>query len=340
MIKLELKDKLLKKQRISMGLWQQKIKPMLAYPSEPFNSRDFLYEIKFDGTRCISYIDAEDKTVKMLNRRMVYFQDRYPELTDMWKDVKAKRVILDGEVVIFEKGKPNFYKLAEREHVESKVRIELLSKILPASYVVFDILYKDGKELVNLPLIERKKILDRTVKGGSRLLLSEYVLEKGKAFFNTVKKRGLEGVMAKRIGSPYLMGERSKLWLKLKAVQTLDTLIVGYTTGTGKREKLGSLIAACYYRGKLKYVGKIGTGFTEESISSLLKKLKKLKVEKCPIQPEPDLKLPLDRKPVWVKPKLVCEAKFMNLSKDLVMRAPSYIRLREDKNPEDCILEA
>jgi len=324
---------------IKIDLFEEKIKPMLAFPSEPFNSDEWCYEVKFDGTRCLAYVNTKEKSVKMLNRRLIYFEDRYPELQKIWKDVKGGKVILDGEVVVLEKGKPNFYKLAEREHVEGKTRIELLSKMLPATYIVFDILYKDGKDLTDLPLIERKKILKETVKESSRLILSEYIIGKGKKFFEEVKKKDLEGIMAKKLDSPYLIGQRSKLWLKIKALQTLDTIIIGYTTGTGKRgELLGSLITACYYQGKLKYVGKVGTGFTEDQLAELLKKLEKLKVNKCPIEPEPELKLPPGREPIWIKPKLICEVKFMNLSEDLVMRAPVFLRLREDKLPEECQL--
>jgi DNA ligase D-like protein (predicted ligase) len=322
-----------------VDLFEEKIKPMLAFSSQPFDSEEWCFELKFDGTRCISYINTKEKSVKMLNRRMAYFEDRYPELQEMWKDVKGEKIILDGEVVVFHQGKPDFYKLAEREHVENKTRIEFLSKLIPATYIVFDILYKDGKDLTQLPLVERKKILEETVTESSRLVISQYVVGKGTKFFEEVKKKGLEGVMAKKLDSPYLIGERSKLWLKIKALETLDVIIVGYTTGTGKRgELLGSLITACYHEGKLKYVGKIGTGFSEEQLAEILKKLEKIKTEKCPLEEVPDLKLPPGREPVWVEPKLVCEAKFMNLSKDLVMRAPVFVRLREDKLSEECEL--
>lgn len=293
----------------------------------------------FDGTRCISYVDTKEKSVKMLNRRMIYFENRYPELQEIWKDVKGEKVILDGEVVVFHKGKPDFYKLAEREHVESKTRIEFLAKMIPATYIVFDILYKDGKDLTQLPLIERKKILEETAKESSRLVISQYVIGKGKKFFEEIRKRGLEGMMAKKLDSPYMIDERSNLWLKIKALETLDVIIVGYTTGTGKRgELLGSLITACYHGGKLRYVGKIGTGFSEEQLAEILKKLERIKTGNCPLKKLPELRLPPGREPVWVEPRIVCEVKFMNLSKDLVMRAPVFVRLREDKLPEECEL--
>jgi DNA ligase D-like protein (predicted ligase) len=323
-----------------MTLFRQIIKPMLAETSEPFNSNSWVFEVKFDGTRTICYIDTKKREVRLLNRRLKFFQSKYPELQKIWKDVTGKKVILDGEVCIFEKGRPNFYKLAEREHTDDKTRIEFLSKIIPATYVVFDILHKDGEDLINRPLSERKKILEQTVRESSRVLISRYIVGNGRKFFNEVKKKGLEGIMAKRLDSPYLIGKRSRHWLKIKTFKTLDCVIGGYTTGTGKRgELLGSLIVGCFYQEKLKHVGKVGTGFDEKQLRKLLENLEKLKIDKCPFEEEPDLKLPPGRRPVWVKPKLVCEVKFMNLSENLIMRAPVFMRLREDKFPRDCTLE-
>lgn len=324
-----------------MTLWQQLIKPMLAHLSEPFSSRDWEFEIKYDGTRCIAYIDVKNKSAKFLNRRLIFFQNRYPELLDVWRDIKARKVVLDGEIVIFDRetGKPDFYKLAEREHVGNKTRIEILSKLMPATYVVFDILHKDGKDLIDLPLIKRRKILEETVKESERILLSTYVIGKGKEFFKAVKQEGLEGIMGKKLDSSYLIGERSKLWLKIKVLKTLDCLIAGYTSGTGKREPIGSLVLGCYHNGKLRYVGKVGTGFSEKELNQLLARLEKLKTNKCPFEREPELDLPPERKVIWVKPKLICEVRFMNLSENLIMRAPAFVRLRIDKQPRECILE-
>jgi len=273
-----------------------------------------------------------------LNRRGIWFHDRYPELRDIWKNVKAKRVVLDGELVVFKEGKPDFYALAEREHVEEKMRIELLSKIMPATLIVFDILHKDGEDLINLPLIERKKILEEVVKENERVIISTYVIGKGKKFFEEVKKRGLEGVMAKKLDSTYQLGKRSKDWLKIKYLKTLDCIICGFTEGTGWREEyFGALLCGIYYQGKLRYIGRVGTGWNEEDLKQLTPLLKKLEIDKNPFdvfEEEPSIV----EKVHWVKPKLVAEIKFMNLSEDLKMRAPSFKRLRDDKKPEECIL--
>ena len=273
-----------------------------------------------------------------MNRRGIWFHDRYPELRDIWKNVKAKRVVLDGELVVFKEGKPDFYALAEREHVEEKMRIELLSKIMPATLIVFDILHKDGEDLINLPLIERKKILEEVVKENERVIISTYVIGKGKKFFEEVKKRGLEGVMAKKLDSTYQLGKRSKDWLKIKYLKTLDCIICGFTEGTGWREEyFGALLCGIYYQGKLRYIGRVGTGWNEEDLKQLTPLLKKLEIDKNPFdvfEEEPSIV----EKVHWVKPKLVAEIKFMNLSEDLKMRAPSFKRLRDDKKPEECIL--
>jgi bifunctional non-homologous end joining protein LigD len=311
---------------------------MLAKLSEPFDNPDYIFEIKFDGTRCISYIDAANGTVKFLNRRMSFFENRYPELQGIWKNIKAKKAILDGEIVVFEKSKPNFYRLAEREHTDDKLRIKLLSETMPATYVVFDVLHVDGEDTIDKPLSERKKILERIVEEDNRILLSRYVTGQGKKFFNEVKKRGLEGIMAKKLDSLYYPGERKDCWLKIKYLKTLDCIICGYTIGTGWREKyFGALILGCYHEGKLRYVGRVGTGLDEKGYAELTEELKKLRTEKCPFKEKPEL--PSDVIPVWVKPKLICEVKFMNLSKDLIMRAPSFVRLRDDKSLKDCLLE-
>ena len=273
-----------------------------------------------------------------MNRRGIWFHDRYPELRDIWKNVKAKRVVLDGELVVFKEGKPDFYALAEREHVEEKMRIELLSKIMPATLIVFDILHKDGEDLINLPLIERKKILEEVVEENERIVISTYVIGKGKKFFEEVKKRGLEGVMAKKLDSTYQLGKRSKDWLKIKYLKTLDCIICGFTEGTGWREEyFGALLCGIYYQGKLLYIGRVGTGWNEEDLKQLTSLLKKLEIDKNPFdvfEEEPSIV----EKVHWVKPKLVAEIKFMNLSEDLKMRAPSFKRLRDDKKPGECIL--
>lgn len=277
--------------------------------------------------------------ILIINRRDVILNSRYPELLNIVNNVNAHTAILDGEIVVYdEKGRPDFYRLAEREHVSQKLRIELLSRLIPATYIVFDILEKDDVKLIAKPLIQRKSILQDVVNENSEIKLCFYTTN-GERLFRVTKSMGIEGIMGKERESLYYPGERKSCWLKIKHLKTLDAVICGFTTGVGRREPLGSLILGCYYRGKLRYVGKVGTGFTEDELKRLLEKLENLKTSTCPFHPEPDLKLPRVRKPVWVRPILICEVRFMNLTKELIMRAPVYRRLRNDKSPEECILE-
>lgn len=292
----------------------------------------------FDGTRTIAYVDKDKKSVRFLNRRGVWFEYRYPEMSELWKDVDAKRIILDGELVVLKQGKPDFYLLAEREHVEG-MRAEMLSQIHPATYIVFDVLHLDGKDLIDLPLLERKEILRDKVRESERMLLSVYVKERGKAFFQKVKKKGLEGIMAKKMDSVYEIGRRSRNWLKIKCLETMDCVICGYTAGKGWREPyFGALLLGVYENGKLRYVGRVGTGWKEEDLKELRGMLERLKIRKNPFdifEEEPAIL----EKTVFVKPRIVCEVKFLELTEDKKLRAPSFLRLREDKLPEECELE-
>lgn len=313
----------------------EKIEPMLAHLSKPFDSPNHIFEIKFDGTRTIAFLG---KTTLLQNRRLLDISYRYPDLKHLYQNIKAKEAILDGEIVLLENGLPNFYKLQEREHQTKKFKIDLLAEQMPATYIAFDLLYLNGKKLISRPLIERRESLAEIVKENKNILVSQYVQEHGICYFKEAVKRGLEGIMAKQIDSPYLIGKRSQYWLKIKNLKTIDCVVVGYTKGEGWRaDYFGALVLGCYYEGKLTYIGRVGTGLDIPEFEFITPKLKKLKTKDCPFPEKP--KLPLDIKVMWIKPELVCEVKFMNLSRDLKLRAPSFIRLRNDKWPKDCELE-
>jgi ATP-dependent DNA ligase len=201
------------------------IKPMLSEASEPFDSRQHLYEIKWDGTRCISFVN--EKQV-LQNRRLVDITKRYPEIKI---EIKAKQAVFDGEIVVMDKGLPQFRLLQQREHIEDAFRIKLLSQRMPASYIVFDMLYLNNENITTMPLLDRKKILAQTLLENEHVFLCDYVLEKGKQYFEEAVKKGLEGVMAKDIESPYLTGKRSSYWLKIKKSASIDAIICGITEG-------------------------------------------------------------------------------------------------------------
>ncbi|MGC8586353.1 MAG: non-homologous end-joining DNA ligase [Candidatus Micrarchaeia archaeon] len=320
-----------------MSLWNGNpslVKPMLAFPSKPFDSKDFLMEIKYDGTRCIAYIDKNSRTVKMLNRRMAFFEQRYPEFASLYKSINAKRAIIDGEVVVLEKGKPNFYLLEEREQSSSPARIDILKDIHPATYIVFDVLHVDGEDVMNLKLYERKKLLDKVVDESDFMIKSSFIYEKGKALFSRARRKGLEGVMAKRLDSIYVQ-ERSKDWLKIKSLNTIDAIVLGYTST--EKEALSALILGAYKNGRLAYIGRAGTGFTEKQRSTLHSLLSKMKSSKPYAKIE---SAGAGRSVTYTKPEIVAEIKFLELTNDGMLRAPSFMRLRNDKLPSECTLES
>jgi len=314
---------------------EQKIKPMLAQLSEPFDSPDYLYEIKWDGTRCLAFISRGK--VRLQNRRLHDITYRYPELQDLPKHVKAHSAILDGEIVILEGGKPNFEKLQEREHIDDENVIEIRASLLPATYIVFDILYVDGQDVTQKPLWERKQILSQTVREDTHIVVADYVEKEGKLYFEEAVKKHLEGIIAKERNSPYLIGERSHYWLKIKKKMTQDAIICGYTRGYGHRTMVfGALILGAYDRkGELVHIGDVGTGFSDEEIERLFQILRKLEVSHCPFRKKPEV----PKHHAWVEPKLICEVEFVEWTSESKMRAPRYKGLREDKDLVDCVIE-
>ncbi len=309
----------------------EKILPMLAMTvEEPFNSAKHLFEIKWDGTRTICFAGEKQR---LQNRRLVDITKRYPEIK---VEIKKKTAILDGEIIIMQHNKPDFQKLQLREHLSDPFKIENASRLFPAEYIVFDILSIDGNHIAKKPLIERKMILRDILIENEHVTFCDFILENGIKYFNAAKSRGLEGIMAKDIHSPYLAGRRSNFWLKIKQFKTLDCIICGLTEGEGLRKNyFGSLILGVYIEGKLHYVGKVGTGFDEAQLQFLEQQLKPLKGE-CPFEVLPHVEAKVKS---WLAPRAVCEVKYQELTRELKLRAPVFIRLRNDKAPEECSIE-
>jgi len=301
-------------------------KPMLCKLGEKrdLGRKNYIAEPKLDGTRAIAYVD---KKIKIINRRNRDITHRYPEFKFK---INAKNCILDGEIICYDKkSMPNFNLLQKREQLEKKFLIELRSKQYPATYVVFDILRKDGKDLANLPLLERKKILEQTVKGG-RNIETIFYTTKIRELWNKIRKADMEGIVIKRKDSRYLPGTRSDAWIKIKNLKTIDAVIIGYTH---EKRIISALAIGIYSKGKLKYIGRVGTGFTEEFLEELYEMLRPLKQKKATVKYE-------GRKEIhWVKPKIVAEIRYLEFSKDMIMRVPAFLRLRFDKEAKECILE-
>jgi DNA ligase D-like protein (predicted ligase) len=303
---------------------------MLAIMGEPFDSPDFLFEIKWDGIRCLAYLTKE--TV-LYSRNSNDITQRYPELSNLHHKLKGVPMILDGELVVFERDKPSFHRLLTRNRMTNNYRISQAAAQYPAVLIVFDLLYYQGKSQLHLPLRERKKLLADVVVPTANLRLSEYVQNEGVEFYQAICRLELEGMVAKKLDSQYLPGKRSHSWHKIKRIQEEYLVICGYTKGKGQRQSLGSLILGGYRGERLIYAGQVGSGFSQSGAEEIKQLLQPLSREKSPLEHYPVLPQAL-----WAEPELVCSVKFLERTENGEIRHSSFTGLRPDKEPGECQL--
>ena len=327
-----------------------KVKPMLStLVNKPFNSKFWIFEVKWDGVRSILFLHKKKGILELQSRNGRSITHRYPELiktlsfsTSSSSMINCKEsVVLDGEVVVLDKkdGTPSFQSHQRRMNVDSIKEIENLSNEIPATYYFFDVLYLDGADLQGLPFLERRRILSAVIdKENARIKISHFIEEQGQEAFDKTKSMGLEGLVAKNKSSKYVQGLRSRDWLKIKHIKTQDCVVIGYTRGEGNRENyFGSLLLAAFdpTNNKFRFVGHTGSGFDFIQLDEIYKMLQALRVDKCPIDYVPYT----NREPTWVRPELVAEIKFSDWTSEKIMRAPIFLRFREDKAPKDCLIE-
>jgi len=296
------------------------IKPMLAsLHDKPFDDPNWIYEIKWDGYRAIAEINKKD--IRLYSRNGISFKDDYPGIYEELHKIK-KNVVIDGEIVALDKnGKPHFQLLQQYAK----------SGEVPVCYYVFDCLYVNGRSIENKPLIERKKILKDLLPESNIVKFCDHIEGTGKAFFALAKKEKLEGVVAKRADSIYRENSRSADWLKLKNIIMDEAVIAGYTQPRGGRKYFGALVLGLYKKGKLIYIGHTGTGFTDATLKEVYDKMQPLKTDKSPF----DTKVTVNAPVTWVKPKLVCNLKYSEVTTDNRRRHPVFLGLRIDMDPED-----
>ena len=296
------------------------IPAMLAKETDkPFSKEDWIYEIKWDGYRAIAEVNK--KGVKLYSRNGNSFLSAYPEVVDELSKMKLN-AILDGEVVVLnEQGNPDFHKLQEYG----------LNKDFPLQYYVFDLLELNGKKLYSTPLIERKKLLAELIKKNPVIKYSDHVEESGEDFFEVIKEKNLEGIIAKRMDSEYHPGKRSADWLKIKQHKSEEAIIAGFTSPRGGRKYFGALILGTMVNEKLIYAGHTGSGFNTELLKDIYAKLQPLIREKSPFDERVKTNMPV----TWVEPRYVCEVKLTEWTSDGKLRHPIFLRLREDKQAKD-----
>ncbi len=298
------------------------IKPMLiGADSAPFDSPDYIYELKLDGERCIAYLDKDGTELR--NKRNVRILTKVPELSGIHRQVN-KRCILDGELFVMKDGKPDFFEIQRRSLMSNRVRIELASKQYPASFVAFDILYLEDRQLTDLPLMERKALLEQTVTENERLALSRYIEGQGIALYEFTKQQELEGIVAKRKDSRYYFGKNTKDWIKIKNLLDDDFVVCGYIY---KERYMASLILGAYdQQNNLINCGHATIGVSNEAFKRILQ-VDRLNypffAEESP-------------QAIWLKPELVCTVKYLARTKGGGLRHPVFKGLRTDKAPDEC----
>ncbi|MFA6087138.1 DNA ligase D [Mucilaginibacter sp.] len=312
------------------------IKPMLAtLVNEPFDDPDWVYEVKWDGYRTLGFINNGD--VQLLSRNNKDFNEKYYPIKELLESWKINAVI-DGEILVLtDKGVSNFGAL-QNWRSEADGRLVLY---------VFDILWYDGKDLMGLPLIERQAILKEVLPtDDDRVRLSQVFKANGMEFFEAAGKIGLEGIMAKKASSIYVSNNRSKEWLKIKINKRQEVVIGGYTKNEGTAKQFSSLLLGVFEDGRFQYVGKVGTGFSDKLQKEMMALFKPLIIDKVPFTSEPDVNKPSRFRPnppkakaTWLKPELVCEVSFAEVTSDGVFRHPSFEGMRIDKKAKEVVRE-
>jgi bifunctional non-homologous end joining protein LigD len=314
------------------------IHPMLATSvDDPFDDPEWLFEIKWDGYRAIAFI-AKGK-VRLVSRNQNDLTAQYSELQSIPSFIQAETAILDGEIAALdEQGRSSFSLMQQRTGIRSGGRRTGSRQDISVLYYVFDLLYFDGYDLRLVSLEERKDLLAKITSLDGPVRYSDH-FSQGKALFDVAKQKGLEGILAKRRSSVY-EERRTREWLKIKITQTLDCVIGGYTDPEGSRSYFGSIVLGLYdKKGELFHVGQAGTGFDQAMLKEVWQALKKLETKRSPFPNGVEAL----RTVHWVKPELVAEIKFTEWTHEsteggMKLRAPVFLRLREDKDPKECVL--
>jgi bifunctional non-homologous end joining protein LigD len=312
-----------------------KLTPMLTtLVDKPFDEEGWVYEVKWDGYRALAFMNNGKAELKSRNDKS--FNEKFYPIYDSIKNWNINAIV-DGEIVVLaENGISNFGNL---QNWRSETDGELI-------YYIFDIIWLEGKDLTDLTLLERREILKQVMPKDNGIRLSELFNESGTDFYNAAKQNGLEGIVAKKADSVYYPGVRTDNWLKIKANKRQEMVIGGYTINDDTSKPFSALLVGVFEKGELIYTGKIGTGFSIKTQEDMMKLFKPLVSKKIPFAEEPDVNKPsrFRAKPphavaVWLKPQLVCEVSFAEMTADGVMRHPSFEGMRMDKKAKDVIRE-
>ena len=282
---------------------------------------EWVYEEKYDGIRAVAYRD--DDSLRILSRTGQDLTAGFSGVADALRELPDRDFVLDGELVVFDAGGVSRFQLLQRRGIDPRTR---------PVYAVFDCLRSEGRDILRKPLAQRRERLKELVLArAGRLMRSRRLPRDGERAIETAREKGWEGVIAKIATSAYEPGVRSRAWLKVKVRGESEFVIGGYTPPQGSRAEFGALLVGLYDRGKLRYTGKVGTGYTQETLRDLGARLKKLRSDTSPFDPAPRI-----REAMWVKPRLVAQLAYAEWTADGKLRQPAFLGLRSDKTPEEC----
>lgn len=313
----------------------KRVSPMLAVSGSPFDSDEFAFEIKWDGIRAIAFLDHSHLWIESRNFKPLL--PRFPELTGIKDRLEVKQAIVDGEIVVFgPDGKPDFDAVRARNAQKDPIRIADRMRRHPAVFVAFDCLFVDGKSLMSQPLSQRLERLNDILSEGGHLQKSRPVPCQGTAFFEAIKQKSLEGMVAKRLSSPYQPGVRSPHWIKVRNVKQVDCVIGGWIPK--EKHRIKSLLLGLYdWKKNLEYIGSVGTGFSADDESALLAVLRPLRRMTSPFNA---VAQSIAHSAQWVEPKVVCTVEYLTLTREGHLRHPVFRGLRTDQDAGRCLLDS
>jgi bifunctional non-homologous end joining protein LigD len=294
-----------------------------------FTAKGWIFELKYDGYRVVAGLEGGES--RLVYRRGNDATSAFPEIARALKSLPFSSLVLDGEAVVLdESGHPSFQRLQKRALLQRRADIERASLLLPATYYGFDLLGFEDFDLRPLPLLDRKRLLQRVLPKAGPLRYLDHIEEHGEAFYAEVEKLRLEGLVAKKADSPY-RGRRTAEWIKIRVDRTDDFVVVGYTHPEGGRSGFGALHLAQYADGRLVYAGRAGSGFDEAQLEGIRETLDRGRL------PDPPCVGPVPRggQHTWVEPRLVAEVRFKEWTDEGLLRQPVFLRLRDDKRPDE-----
>ena len=308
------------------------VTPMLTtLVDEPFDDPQWLFELKWDGYRGIAVVEKDGVTLTSRNGKDLLGQ--FPEMRELAASFRSLPIEVDGELcVLDEDGKPDFQALQARDKAVPGLKRR---KPSPVVYVVFDLIYADGRDLRKEPLDERKRLLESLIVPERLVMFSKHVIGKGTELYDAAARRGLEGIVGKLRTSPYRSGVRSREWVKIKSKRRQEFVIGGYTEPRGSRKGFGAILVGYYNGDDFVYAGHVGTGFDQELLRGLMARFTPLERKTSPFANTPKTNTPAH----WLRPELVCEVTFAEWTREGILRQPVFLGLRSDKDPRTVVRE-